>query len=68
MKPLREWLRDKVGADGAWLIPLDAVAVLMISEAAVHVTIKTKDSYNNIPVDKVKVVEIYGRTWLVVEV
>jgi len=68
MKPLREWLRGKIGVGKAWLIPLDAVAVLMVSEAAVHITLKTRDSYSNIPIDKVKVVEIDGKTWLVVEV
>jgi len=65
---LTEWLREKVGADKAWLIPLDAVAVLMVSEGAVHVTLTTRDSYSNIPLDKVRVVEIDCKTWLAVEV
>jgi len=68
MKLLVEWLRERAGSDRAWLIPLDAVAVLMVSDGAVHVTLTTRDSYSNIPLDKVKVVEIDGKTWLVVEV
>jgi len=65
-RDIREWLKEVAGSAQAWLIPLDAVAIVMVSDEAVHVTLTTGDSYSNIPVDRVKIIEINGKLWMAV--